>query len=67
MPGMRKCCFLDNRDTELLHTTAAAMAGRAQTWDGNNMDQYADDLSELIEHLDLKEITMVGHSTGATP
>jgi len=35
-----------------------------QTWDGNNMDQYADDLSELIEHLDLKEITMVGHSTG---
>lgn len=35
-----------------------------QTWDGNNMDQYADDLAELIEHLDLKEITMVGHSTG---
>src|SRR5260370_3397647 len=35
-----------------------------QTWGGNNMDQYADDLAELIEHLDLKEITMVGHSTG---
>jgi non-heme chloroperoxidase len=35
-----------------------------QTWDGNNMDQYADDLAELIEHLDLNEITMVGHSTG---
>ncbi len=35
-----------------------------QTWDGNNMDRYADDLAELIEHLDLKEITMVGHSTG---
>lgn len=27
------------------------------------MDQYADDLAELIEHLDVKEITMVGHST----
>jgi non-heme chloroperoxidase len=35
-----------------------------QTWNGNNMDQYADDLAELIEKLDLKEITMVGHSTG---
>jgi non-heme chloroperoxidase len=35
-----------------------------QTWEGNNMDQYADDLAELIEHLDLTEITMVGHSTG---
>ena len=35
-----------------------------QTWDGNNMDQYADDLAELIEHLDLKEITMVGHAIG---
>ena len=35
-----------------------------QTWTGNNMDQYADDLAELIELLDLKNITMVGHSTG---
>jgi len=28
------------------------------------MDQYADDLAELMNHLDLKEATMVGHSTG---
>jgi len=35
-----------------------------QTWGGNNMDQYADDLAELIAHLDLRGITMVGHSTG---
>jgi non-heme chloroperoxidase len=35
-----------------------------QTWDGNNMDQYADDLAELIEKLDLKDIIIVGHSTG---
>src|SRR5271157_6438682 len=33
------------------------------TWEGNNMDQYADDFAEVIEHLDLREITMVGHST----
>jgi non-heme chloroperoxidase len=35
-----------------------------QPWEGNHMDQYADDLAELINHLDLKDITMVGHSTG---
>ncbi|MBB5711855.1 alpha/beta fold hydrolase [Sphingomonas xinjiangensis] len=35
-----------------------------QTWDGNNMDQYADDLAELIEQLDLKDIILIGHSTG---
>jgi non-heme chloroperoxidase len=35
-----------------------------QPWDGNNMDQYADDLAELIEKLDLKDLVMIGHSTG---
>ncbi len=36
----------------------------SQTWDGNNMDTYADDLAAVIEHLDLKDIILVGHSTG---
>jgi len=35
-----------------------------QTWSGNNMDTYADDLAELFEKLDLKNVTMIGHSTG---
>jgi non-heme chloroperoxidase len=35
-----------------------------QTWDGNNMDQYADDLADVIEALDLKDMVIVGHSTG---
>lgn len=35
-----------------------------QVWDNNNMDQYADDLAELIEALDLKDAILVGHSTG---
>jgi non-heme chloroperoxidase len=35
-----------------------------QSWGGNNLDTYADDLAELIEALDLKDITLVGHSTG---
>lgn len=36
----------------------------AQTWDGNDMDTYADDLAQLFETLDLKNAILVGHSTG---
>lgn len=35
-----------------------------QTFGGNNMDQYADDLAELINALDLSDLILVGHSTG---
>jgi non-heme chloroperoxidase len=35
-----------------------------QTWQGNEMNTYADDLAELMEALDLKDTIMVGHSTG---
>lgn len=35
-----------------------------QTWEGNNLDQYADDLAELTTKLDLKNAVHVGHSTG---
>ena len=35
-----------------------------QTWDGNDMDTYADDLAALFERLDLRDAIMVGHSTG---
>ena len=36
----------------------------SQTWGGNDMDTYADDLHALIEKLDLKDVILVGHSTG---
>ena len=36
----------------------------SQTWDGNDMDTYADDLAQLTEKLDLKNAIHVGHSTG---
>ena len=36
----------------------------SQTWDGNDMDTYADDLMGLVESLDLKNAIHVGHSTG---
>jgi len=35
-----------------------------QPWEGNDLSTYADDLAELIETLDLKDIILVGHSTG---
>jgi non-heme chloroperoxidase len=35
-----------------------------QTSWGNDMDTYADDLAAVIEALDVKEATLVGHSTG---
>jgi non-heme chloroperoxidase len=36
----------------------------SQPWNGNDMDTYADDLSALIETLNLRGATLVGHSTG---
>ncbi|WP_449466788.1 alpha/beta fold hydrolase [Stenotrophomonas humi] len=36
----------------------------SQPWDGNDMDHYADDLAAVIETLDLKDVTVVGFSTG---
>ena len=35
-----------------------------QTWDGNDMDTYADDLAALTEKLDLRNAIHIGHSTG---
>lgn len=36
----------------------------AASWQNNTMDQYADDLAAVIEHLNLKDVILVGHSTG---
>jgi non-heme chloroperoxidase len=35
-----------------------------QTWAGNDMDTYADDLAALVKALELKDAIHVGHSTG---
>jgi non-heme chloroperoxidase len=35
-----------------------------QSWEGNDLDTYADDLATLVETLDLKQAVHVGHSTG---
>ncbi len=35
-----------------------------QPFTGNDMDTYAADLAELVDHLDLRDLVVVGHSTG---
>jgi len=36
----------------------------SQPWDGNDMDHYADDLADVIDALDLHDISAFGFSTG---
>lgn len=36
----------------------------SQPWEGNDMNHYADDLAAVIEALDLRDVTLVGFSTG---
>ena len=36
----------------------------SQTWQGNDLDTYADDLAALVQALDLRDVVHVGHSTG---
>lgn len=35
-----------------------------RTWQGNDMDGYADDLAQLIETLDFEDAVLVGFSVG---
>src|SRR5689334_19293209 len=32
-----------------------------QPWEGMDMDTWADDIAQVIEHLDLKDLVLVGH------
>ncbi|MFE4831213.1 alpha/beta fold hydrolase [Streptomyces sp. NPDC056672] len=36
----------------------------SQQWEGNDVDTYVEDLNELLESLRLRDIILVGHSTG---
>ncbi|MEO3809124.1 alpha/beta hydrolase [Sphaerisporangium sp. B11E5] len=64
----------DAWEAQMLHLAAAGFRvvahdrrghGRSdQTWHGNDMNTYADDLATLIETLDLRDATLVGFSTG---
>ena len=36
----------------------------SQPWSGNEMNTYADDLAQLLEHLDVRDASLFGFSTG---
>jgi len=56
--------YLGQRGYRVIAHDRRSHGRSGQTWDGNEMDTYADDLASLFEALDLKKAIMVGHSTG---
>lgn len=56
--------FLGERGYRVIAHDRRGHGRSDQTWDGNDMDTYADDLAGLFETLDLRDAVMVGHSTG---
>lgn len=56
--------FLANRGYRVIAHDRRGHGRSSQTWDGNNMDTFVDDLDELFRHLDVKNAMMVGHSHG---
>ena len=56
--------FLGERGYRVIAHDRRSHGRSDQTWTGNDMDTYADDLAALMNALDLKDAVMIGHSTG---
>ena len=56
--------FLANHGYRVISHDRRGHGRSSQPWDGNDMDHYADDLAQLIEHLNLKEVSLFGFSAG---
>lgn len=56
--------FLASRGYRCIAHDRRGHGRSSQPWDGNDMDTYADDLSELLRTLDLNAVTLVGFSAG---
>lgn len=56
--------FLSNHGYRCIAHDRRSHGRSSQSWDGNDMDTYADDLAGLVEALDLTNAIHVGHSTG---
>ncbi len=56
--------FLAQRGFRVVAHDRRGHGRSSQASSGNDMNGYADDLAAVIEALDLKEVTLVGHSTG---
>jgi non-heme chloroperoxidase len=56
--------FLEQNGFRVIAHDRRGHGRSSQASSGNDMDGYADDLAALIEALDLRDVTLVGHSTG---
>lgn len=56
--------FLGARGFRVIAHDRRGHGRSTQTWDGNEMNTYADDLAQLTASLELKNAVHVGHSTG---
>jgi non-heme chloroperoxidase len=56
--------FLASRGYRCIAHDRRGHGRSSQSWQGNDLDTYADDLAELVKKLDLKNAIHVGHSTG---
>ena len=56
--------FLASRGFRAIAHDRRGHGRSSQTWNGNDMDTYADDLAALVHALDLRDATHIGHSTG---
>src|SRR5580698_4354535 len=56
--------FLASRGYRCIAHDRRGHGRSGQSWSGNDLDTYADDLAALVEALDLHDSIHVGHSTG---
>jgi len=56
--------FLEQNGFRVIAHDRRGHGRSSQTSSDNDMNGYADDLAAVIEALDLKQVTLVGHSTG---
>jgi non-heme chloroperoxidase len=56
--------FLASRGFRCIAHDRRCFGRSSQPFNGQDMDTYADDLHELVQHLDLRDAIHVGHSTG---
>jgi len=56
--------FLANNGYRVIALDRRGHGRSSQPWNGNDLDTYADDLAELMTHLDVRNAIHVGHSTG---